>query len=69
MNSWFTPRKKRKMRNNQGSFPQPLSHSRLVIGWIGVGRSINISKIFEMYKNVKSCIVFAQFERKGIQMA
>lgn len=62
---------KEKEENEKQSriFSLTLSHSRLVIGWIGVGRSINISKIFEMYKNVKSCIVFVQFERKGIQMA
>lgn len=52
----YSKRKGGKWKSNQGSFSHPLSHSCLVIRWIGVGRSINISKILKCIK-VKGCIV------------
>lgn len=51
MNSWFTPREKEgNEKQIKDIFSQPLSHSCLVIGWIGVGRSSNIRKILKCIK-------------------
>lgn len=45
----YSKGKRRKMRNSQGSFSYPISHSCLVMGWIGMGK---YRQNFELYKKV-----------------
>lgn len=48
------------MRNSQGSFSYPISHSCLVMGWIGMGK---------YRQNFEGCIVLVSLkenEYKGI---